>query len=37
MDELKAQIARDELTAREFFGLQNRLNAIRILKTEPRI
>lgn len=27
LDELKAQIARDELTARDFLGYQNRLNA----------
>jgi FMN adenylyltransferase (EC 2.7.7.2)/riboflavin kinase (EC 2.7.1.26) len=38
LDELKAQIARDELTAREFFwAIKTGLMPIRVLNTEPRI
>ncbi|MCZ5806911.1 hypothetical protein O5346_21390 [Enterobacter hormaechei] len=36
MDELKAQIARDELTAREFLGFRTGLTAY-VINTEPRI
>lgn len=36
LDELKAQIARDELTAREFLGFRTGLTAY-VINTEPRI